>query len=137
MNLIWNFVYLFTVYWENCNIIIAYIMVPKAYLECYQRSKIESCANIVKGKRLLTTFTKFSILDILQGSEYASGYCLLCLYLFYIFYNSAPWSPRTKLFLLCQACEGIMVITGRTYCVHYCILNKFLHILEWQWTNDH
>ena len=30
-----------TFYWENCNIVIAYIMMPEAYSEPYQRYEME------------------------------------------------------------------------------------------------
>ena len=43
---------------------------PEAYSEPYQRSK-ESFAKIVNAKKLLTIFPKRSILNVLQGSEYA------------------------------------------------------------------
>ena len=45
----------------------------EAYSEPYQTSKMERLAKIVKDFQVLTIFSKFSILDICQGSEYASG----------------------------------------------------------------
>ena len=49
-------------------------MIPKAYSELYQRSKMKSFVKIVNVKKLLTIFSKPSILDVSLGSEYASGY---------------------------------------------------------------
>lgn len=43
----------------------------EAYSEPYQRSKINCFAKIVNTKKLLTIFTKHSILNVLLGSEYA------------------------------------------------------------------
>ena len=48
-------------------------MQTEAYSEPCQTSKIESFAKIVNGFMPLTIFAKRSILDVWQGSEYASG----------------------------------------------------------------
>ena len=48
-------------------------------------------AKIVNGYKLLTIFTKRSILDVWQGSEYASGIDDLS---FYIWFNDSVWSGR-------------------------------------------
>ena len=44
----------------------------EAYSETYQTSKIEVFTKIVNGFSFLTIFTKSSILDIWQDSEFAS-----------------------------------------------------------------
>ena len=46
---------------------------PEAYSEPYQRSVMECFTIILSAKKLLTIFAKCSILDVFQGSEYASG----------------------------------------------------------------
>ena len=48
---------------------------PVAYSEPCQPFKIECFAKIVSGQRLLTFFVKHSILDVWQGSQYASVIC--------------------------------------------------------------
>ena len=49
---------------------------PEVYSEPFQTSKIERFMRTVDGFYPLTTFEKCSILDIWQGSEYASvGAC--------------------------------------------------------------
>ena len=44
----------------------------KAYSEHCQTSKMERFENIIEGFEPLTVFAKRSILDVWQGSEYAS-----------------------------------------------------------------
>ena len=55
------------------------MLLPKAYPEPCQTSKIELFARVFKGFRSLNIFAKYSIFDIWQGSEYAfvSGKFLL------------------------------------------------------------
>ena len=45
---------------------------PKAYLEPCQTSKMKPFTKIIKSFPLLAIFTESCILDVLQGSEYAS-----------------------------------------------------------------
>ena len=59
-------------YCENYNKVRAYIMMPEPYLETYQSFKMECFAKIVNTYMLLTIFAKRSILDVSQGSGYAS-----------------------------------------------------------------
>ena len=49
------------------------IVVSEAYSEPSQTSKIELFEKVVNGFQPLTIFEKSSILDVWQGSEYASG----------------------------------------------------------------
>ena len=49
-------------------------MMPGAYSEPCQQSKIECFAKIVNTKKLLTNFANSSILGILQGYKYPPGY---------------------------------------------------------------
>ena len=49
------------VHCESCNIVIAYIIMPEAYSEPYNRSKMECFAKIVKTKNLITIFKKDAI----------------------------------------------------------------------------
>ena len=48
---------------------------PEAYSKPCQTSKMECFAKIVNGSKLKNYFVKHSILDISQGSEYASVIC--------------------------------------------------------------
>ena len=52
------------IYCENCNIAVTYIVMPVAYSEPHQRSKMEYFAKIFNTKKLLTTVTKCTILDV-------------------------------------------------------------------------
>ena len=45
----------------------------QSYSEPYQTSKMEHFAKIVNGWKPFTTFAKHSILDVSQGSEYATN----------------------------------------------------------------
>ena len=45
---------------------------PEAYLEPCQTSRMEPFTKIIKSFPLLAIFTESCILDVLQGSEYAS-----------------------------------------------------------------
>ena len=48
---------------------------PETYSEHWQTSKMECFAKIVNSWKLLTFFVKHAILDVWQGSEYASAIC--------------------------------------------------------------
>ena len=50
------------IFTENYNVVIAYIMMPVAYSEPYQRFKMECFAKMVKAKKFLTIFTN-TLLD--------------------------------------------------------------------------
>ena len=56
----------------------------EAYSEHWQQSQIELFAKIVNGFQPLIIFTKSSILDVWQGSEYASGVSGFILFSFLI-----------------------------------------------------
>ena len=58
----------------NCNIVIAYVMLPEVYSEPYEISKMVWFARIISGKKPFTIFAKLSILDAWYGSKYTSGH---------------------------------------------------------------
>ena len=58
---------------------------PEAYTEPFQKSKTELFAKIANGWKLLTIFTKGSILDDWQRSEYASSTFCVFVYTHCIF----------------------------------------------------
>ena len=96
------------IYCETCNIAIAFIMLPEAYLEPYQRSKMECFARIVYAEKLKTLHLRYLTGFWIRFSMVKS----ILLHLF--FYTSNPrtmtqkkegaWWPSTKLFLLRQVC---------------------------------
>ena len=51
------------------------VWTPERYSEPYQTSKIVRFAKIVNNQMLLPIFSKCSILDVWQGSEYISEHC--------------------------------------------------------------
>ena len=48
-------------------------MYVKVYSETSQTSKMEVSADIVNGRKQLTKWTEYSILDVWKGPEYPSG----------------------------------------------------------------
>ena len=52
-------------------VVIAYMKMPKAYIEPYQRSIMECFPKIVNAKKLWTILS--FVLDVFQGSEYGFG----------------------------------------------------------------
>ena len=58
---------------EKPTFYLVYFIFPEAYLELCQTTKMERFAKKVQGFYPLVIFTKHSILDNWQGSEYVSG----------------------------------------------------------------
>ena len=67
MNIYWNFMVD-----ERCENSLIFWVCLQAYSDHYKTSNMEFFAKIVDGLKLLTIFLKNWILDVWQGSEYAS-----------------------------------------------------------------
>ena len=57
-------------------------LLPEAYSELFQTSKVERFAKIVNRLTPLTVFRKYSNLDVRHGSECASGLYLIIYFIF-------------------------------------------------------
>ena len=110
------------IYCKTYNIVIAYIMMSVAYSEPYERSRMECFAKIIISKKQLTIFAKRPILDVLQGSEYASGCLNLFFHLFLIFQNHIP---RYKRMCAVTTHQAVSSSSGLIY-----LLKRFLKCIS-------
>ena len=80
------------IYCETCNTAIAFIMLPEAYLEPYQRSKMECFARIVYAEKLKTLHLRYLTGFWIRFSMVKS----ILLHLFLILQTRVPWLKRRK-----------------------------------------
>ena len=86
--------------WFSCD----FLKILEAYSDNCETSKMQPFEKIVKDRKPLTIFTKDSILDVCQDSEYASEYLKQFLTLSWQRSNFIKKETLAQV-LLCEFCE--------------------------------